>query len=193
LRNLSLSAAVSRERITVERLTAQSGEGSMSATGSIGLDPGAGFPLDLAIRANQARYVDGTLLAARFDADLTVTGSLTRGPVLGGSVFVDRAEITVPEGLPRGAVALDVEHVAPPADVQRTVAKAKATGRRAGNADGGEPRGIQLNLAINAPQQVFVRGRGLDAELGGQIRLTGSVSRIVADGAFELRRGRSTS
>ena len=43
--------------------------------GSVGLDPNAGFPVDLAVKVTQARYVDGTLVAARFDADLKLTGS----------------------------------------------------------------------------------------------------------------------
>ena len=52
----------------------------MTATGSIGLDPNAGFPVDLRVQVRQARYVDGTLVAARFDADLALTGSLAAGP-----------------------------------------------------------------------------------------------------------------
>jgi translocation and assembly module TamB len=189
LRNIALSASLAQNRIVIDRLTAASGEGTVTASGSVGLDPGAGFPLDVKIRVDQGRYVDGTLVAARVDADLTVTGSLTQGPVLGGTVFVDRAEITVPESLPRDSVAVDVEHVNTPPDVERTVALARERGRRSG-ADGGEPRGIHLDLVIQAPQQVFVRGRGVDAELGGELRLSGPASSIVAAGAFELIRGR---
>ena len=51
----------------------------MSATGRVGLDPNAGFPIDLTLQIRKARYVNGTLVAARFDADLTLTGSLRRG------------------------------------------------------------------------------------------------------------------
>ncbi|HWT30597.1 MAG TPA: translocation/assembly module TamB domain-containing protein, partial [Propylenella sp.] len=189
LRNIALSASLAENRIVIDRLTAASGEGTVTASGSVGLDLAAGFPLDVRIRVNQGRYVDGTLVAARVDADLTVTGGLTRGPVLGGTVFVDRAEITVPESLPRDSVAVDVGHVNAPADVERTVGLARKPGRR-GSAEGGEPRGLQLDLVISAPQQVFVRGRGVDAELGGELRLSGPASSIVAAGAFELIRGR---
>jgi translocation and assembly module TamB len=50
--------------------------------------------------------------------------------------------------------------------------------------------GLTLDVAIKAPQQIFVRGRGLDAELGGELRLTGPLASAVADGNFEMRRGR---
>ena len=48
----------------------------------------------------------------------------------------------------------------------------------------------RLDLVIDAPNQVFVRGRGIDAELGGQIRLTGTARNIIPIGQLELIRGR---
>jgi translocation and assembly module TamB len=187
LRNLSLSASVANDRIVIDRLNAASGEGTVTASGSIGLAPAAGFPVDIRLGVRQARYVDGTLVAARFDADLTLTGTFRDGPVLGGRVFIDRAEITVPERLPRGSVAVDVKHVRPPADVQRTLTLARDRSDGRGRSGGSA---FTLDITIEAPQQIFIRGRGLDAEVGGQLRLTGPISALIADGSFEMRRGR---
>ena len=47
-----------------------------------------------------------------------------------------------------------------------------------------------LDIVVNAENQVFVRGRGLDAELGGRIRLRGTSSDVQPDGRLELIRGR---
>jgi translocation and assembly module TamB len=47
-----------------------------------------------------------------------------------------------------------------------------------------------LNLRISAPNQVFIRGRGLDAELGGGLILRGTTDAIIPSGAFNLIRGR---
>lgn len=188
LSNLALAASVSADRLVIDRLNARSGEGTVSATGSIGLDANAGFPIDVALQVSQARYVDGTLLASRFDANLTVTGNLADGPLLQGNVFLDRTEVTVPERLPHDSVAVDVEHVAAPPSVRETVALARNPERSGG---GGRTRGgLRLNLTIGAPQQIFVRGRGLDTELGGEVRLTGAVSSLVTSGAFDMVRGR---
>jgi translocation and assembly module TamB len=97
----------------------------------------------------------------------------------------------VPEALPRDSVAVGVEHINTPADVERTLAAMGSGGGQAGgNAEPAGTRGVTLNLTIEAPQQIFVRGRGLDAELGGRVRLTGRMSALVADGAFEMNRGR---
>ena len=188
LRNLSLAASVADNRLVIERLNAESGEGTVSAEGALGLDPAAGLPVDLAVRIRDARYVDGTLVAATFDADLTLSGEMAGSPNLAGTVTLKRTEITVPEGLPGDSVAIAVEHVAPPPPVERTLAVLRA---RQGPAEAGGSRGgIVLDIAVNAPRAIFVRGRGLDTELGGALRLVGPVSAISAAGSFEIVRGR---
>ena len=45
-------------------------------------------------------------------------------------------------------------------------------------------------MRISAPNQIFVRGRGLDVELGGELRVRGTTSDIQPVGQFDLRRGR---
>jgi translocation and assembly module TamB len=45
-------------------------------------------------------------------------------------------------------------------------------------------------VTVRAPNQIFIRGRGLDAEVGGEVRLTGSLNNIQPVGGFTLRRGR---
>ena len=76
--------------------------------------------------------------------------------------------------------------------VRATRRKAGLTGAVAGAdpAGGTSGPGYALNLRINAPNRIFVRGRGLDAELGGQLRVTGSTNNIIPIGRFDLVRGR---
>ena len=187
LRDLALQARFTGDELVVESLTATSGPGgTVSGAGSVGLDPSASYPLDLTLTIRDGRYVDGQLIAATLNADLTVTGPATR-PTIGGTVAVERAEITVPERLPRDHVAVEVRHVAAPPAVEATVRRARPRERPA--EAGGEPSGVLLDVGIDAPSRIFVRGRGLEAELGGRLALTGPVSAIAAAGAFELRRG----
>jgi translocation and assembly module TamB len=47
-----------------------------------------------------------------------------------------------------------------------------------------------LDLAISAPNNVFVRGMGMESELGGNMTLKGTSAAPVTAGAFEMRRGR---
>jgi translocation and assembly module TamB len=54
------------------------------------------------------------------------------------------------------------------------------------------PLVIALNLTVDAPRQILVKGRGLDAELGGEIRIRGTTDAPVVGGSFDLQRGTFT-
>ena len=180
--------ALSGTNANIESLTANLATGgSVSASGTVGLS--ANLPVNLAVQINSARYADGDLFVATLSGGLNLTGSLRGAPVLAGNVFIEEANITVPEGLGGGAQLIDVEHRRTPADVQRTLDRARINERTGVVAGSGGPQ-LQLDVNVNAPNQIFIRGRGLDAEVGGSVRLTGSINNIQPVGAFNLLRGR---
>src|SRR5690606_9493442 len=84
---------------------------------------------------------------------------------------------------------IDITHVAAPADVKRTLQRARID---AAGAPVPQTRsaGLLLDVTVNAPNQIFIRGRGLDAEVGGSVRLAGPLNNIQPVGAFALERGR---
>jgi translocation and assembly module TamB len=51
---------------------------------------------------------------------------------------------------------------------------------------------MALDITFRAPSQVYLRGHGLDVELGGDVRIGGTVSAPVAEGELRLRRGNLT-
>ncbi|UOM36155.1 translocation/assembly module TamB domain-containing protein [Acuticoccus sp. I52.16.1] len=190
LANGQLSASLDGNRVVIQQLSATLGDGTISVTGSIGL--GAGFPADLRFVADNARYADGRLVAVTLSANLGINGPLVAGPTVVGNVDIDRAEITVPTRLSGTAALMEVTHFYTPPDVLETLRFAEA-GPYA-NSSAGEggtgASGLNLDVTINAPRRIFVRGRGIDAELGGQVRVTGPISDIQPVGEFNLIRGR---
>jgi translocation and assembly module TamB len=48
---------------------------------------------------------------------------------------------------------------------------------------------IGLDITVDAQEQVFIRGRGLDAELGGKLKISGTADQPMIDGELKLRRG----
>jgi translocation and assembly module TamB len=158
--------------------------GRVSLDGTIGIQGGSGFPADLNIRLAQASYADGTLFAVTADGALTLTGPLLSGPALGGDITLTKANITVPARLPRSLQSVDIRHRNAPADVLRQMEAIRP--KRAEGAS--DP--IQLNLRIRAPNGIFVRGRGIDAELGGELTVAGTAAAPQVSGGFEMRRGR---
>ncbi|MBW3098895.1 translocation/assembly module TamB domain-containing protein [Pseudohoeflea coraliihabitans] len=185
INDLAADIGLDRQSVNIRSLTGTlSSGGRLTGSGRIGLNAAEGFPADLAVKVAEGRYADGKLVATRFDADLTVTGPLTRLPTLGGTINLGRTTITVPTGLPGSIAHLDVAHRNADADVRRQEARINSA-----DSDGAQG-GIALDLRLNAPNRIFVRGRGIDAEFGGSLRLRGTTADPIAIGGFDLVRGR---
>ncbi|MDN3722497.1 translocation/assembly module TamB domain-containing protein [Roseibium salinum] len=185
--NLSATIADRTIRISSASATVAAG-GRIGVTGSIGIRPEAGFPVDLRVELSEARYVDRELVAATLSGTLTLTGQLRRDPLLAGRVVIDRAEVIVPSHIAGRAATVEVIHRNPPPAVRRTLQKARAA--EGSPVPRARPSVVQLDVAVEAPESIFVRGRGVDARLGGSVRLTGSAASIEPVGAFNLVRGR---
>jgi translocation and assembly module TamB len=52
-----------------------------------------------------------------------------------------------------------------------------------------KPLIIALNVAVQAPQEIIVQGRGLDAEMGGDLKVGGTTDSPLVSGNFDLQRG----
>jgi translocation and assembly module TamB len=160
------------DTIRLSQFAAKAGPGTLGGTGSISLT--GAMPVDLHFTANNARALSSDLMSAMIDANLTVQGELKGDLQAGGTVHVRRADIRIPDKMPPGVAILPVRNAntpppppAPP-ETQSTIA---------------------LNLTLSAPQQVFIRGRGLNAELGGTIHIHGTAAKPIPDGGLQLRQG----
>jgi translocation and assembly module TamB len=189
-RNLALngiSAAISLDgkqaHITSLNATLGSG-GTISASGTVGIDNG--FPADILIKLNNATYVDGTLVTATVDGTLGIKGPLLTAPILSGRINLSKASITVPEKLPASLSEINIRHKNAPAAVRAQFKTQKPEGPNQKSTT------LGLDLQLDAPSQIFVRGRGIDAELGGSVLIKGTAALPVVTGGFTMRRGRLT-
>ncbi|KGF71329.1 hypothetical protein LL06_00620 [Hoeflea sp. BAL378] len=181
---LSAEIGLSPDQANIRSLSGElSSGGRITGSGTVGLDASASFPADLQLKVERGRYADGKTVATRFDADLALTGPLTNAPKLSGTVALDETTITVPDTLPSSISQLNVTHENASAQV-RSQAE-----RLSGGSAGGSSAGLALDVEVRAGR-LFVRGRGMDVELGGSVRLTGTTGAPVAAGGFDLRRGR---
>ena len=189
LTNITGAARLAGTDLTIESLAAELATGgALSASGTVGLS--GQFPADIRLGVRSARYADGNLFVATVSGDLALNGNLTGSPVLSGQVGVEQANITVPESFGGGAELINVDHRRAPAAVEQSLARARIDERSGAPIPQSKPTGLWLDVTVNAPNQIFIRGRGLDAEVGGSVRLLGPVSNIQPVGAFSLNRGR---
>jgi len=176
------------DTLQVQRLTFQAGTGTLNGSGSMRFDAERGLVLDVGLSAQRALLVSRPDMVATVSSTLRITGATSSGIEISGPVTIDRAEISVGGGQTASFPTLEVREINKPGSavaVRQPTPARKPTNKAP--APGATP--ITLALDVRAPQAVFVRGRGLDAEMSGQITVSGSPSAPAVIGGFTMRRG----
>jgi translocation and assembly module TamB len=190
LENIAVAARLEGTTVALDSFSATGAQGgSLSGSGTIGTT--AGLPASLQLSFQDLRLSDGTFYTTSLTGALALEGPLTGGGgLISGRIDLGPTEISVAEGLGGTAAAAlaDVTHRNPPPSVARTLARARAEEAARPQATGAG--GFSVNILISAPNQIFVRGRGLDVELGGELQVLGQTNDLQPVGEFTLRRGR---
>ncbi len=189
LQDTTLTATLSGGQAQLSGQAAVSTGGGATINGSFGLAAPNNADLSLSLRDVVLR--DPELYETRASGNVTITGPLAGGAVVAGNIQLRDTELQVPSGGVGGTEPIpDLRHIAEPGTVRATRARA---GLLAGPSGGGgqvDRRAYGLDLTISAPERVFLRGRGLDAELGGTLRLRGTTVIVIPEGGLNLIRGR---
>jgi translocation and assembly module TamB len=189
LQDVAVTATLSGARAQIDAGAALTTGGRLAMAGGVGLT--APFPADLAVTLQSLRLRDPELFDTTLDGALTLRGPMTRGGVLAGTIRLGETELRVPStGLGGTGDIPDLRHIDEPAPVRTTRARAGLLGGSGDDSGAGGSDALDLDLTIDAPNRVFVRGRGLDAELGGSVRVQGNTANVVPSGALNLIRGR---
>ncbi|MFC3170111.1 translocation/assembly module TamB domain-containing protein [Paracoccus fontiphilus] len=197
LEGVNATADLAGGRITVNADANVSSGGRVQVSGPVDLQGGT---LDLAIVLDRVIARDPNLYQTEINGRLRMSGRNADGPLISGTIDLGETEIRIPSTGLGGAKAIpDINHVGDTRPTRSTRAKAglepypSQASREAGLAGppstppAAPPR---LDLVINAPNQVFVRGRGVDAELGGSLQVQGTTRNAIPIGHLELIRGR---
>ncbi len=168
---ISAHIAAADRLITLQSLSATAGPGRFTGHGSIDLGQ-PNIPIDLVIDADNARPISSDLVTENLDMALAIKGAVRGALALGGKVTILSANINIPKSLPPSVVNLPIlnrgQKPPPPAP---------------------PPPNIALNLLVSAANQIFIRGDGLFAELGGSLKITGTAAHPNPEGGFTLIRG----
>lgn len=181
LKDLELRVELRDESARLARFSAtDGGAGAISAQGRLAFAAEAGFPYELSAE------IENFHLARRDDVTASVSGQVrlegdAQAGRLSGALVTDRVEIGVIGALPPEVVALDV--VEENGRVGTATAAETTTRRRA-------PYDLALALTLEMPQEVFVRGRGLDSEWSGSLGIRGTAGAPLVSGEAVLVRGR---
>lgn len=160
--------------------------GSITGRGNVALDPAAGYPGRIDLDLTNAALVNSDLMRLVAEGRLGVEGAFLNGPRLTGRLVLRALDINVPDRFPGGVQDLDVRHV----NASTAFKRKSPTVQRQQQPAGPSRNGIALDLVLSAPNNnVFVRGLGIEAQLGGELKLSGTTRAPVTLGGFQLRRG----
>jgi translocation and assembly module TamB len=168
---ISATLGASGRLLTLQHFQAEAGPGTIDGHGTLDLGAPA-LPLDVSLTAANATPVSSDLATESVNAKLALKGALRGRLALSGEIDLLRANINIPRALPPSVADLPIinEGQTPPPPPA-------------------PPPDIALDLTIRAKRQIFIRGDGLFAELGGKVHLTGTAADPNPQGGFTLIRG----
>ncbi|GAA3976770.1 translocation/assembly module TamB domain-containing protein [Allohahella marinimesophila] len=191
LSNIDLRLALDGSRIAIEK-----GDIQVAEDGRIGLDGEADWQartVDIRVNLKDANLLRQPGLSATISGDLSAEGDAEKLAVT-GRLEARPMKILLDNALKSSIPTIDVT-VVDNSSPDRQAGQQPSGGLAGAETTPGEDAAesamptIPLDIIINAPQQVFLKGRGLDAELQGKIRVVGTASNPIYSGELGIKRG----
>lgn len=176
--NLAVDGRFSADRLEIVRLAGRAGSGTIEGHGTIGLASAAGFPIDIQLQFQDAQ------LARSDDLSGTATGNLhivndRSGALISGTLDLGEARYQIVR-----QAAAEVPQLA---GVRRRGEPLRPPNEQ--NVEKGVPSIWRLDIRLNADNQVFVSGMGLDSEWRAALRVEGTTATPQLAGSVDLIRG----
>jgi len=183
LKNLELAGDLADTRIELTRLRADDGgSGSLEASGVVELDPGRGFNSDIKATFEKFALLRRDDISAVARGDLQVTGSPER-TLVEGRIVTDSVEVHIPDRMPPDVVDLAVVEEGAAAEAEELAVPEDGATAESGHI-------TAFDLTIDIPRRAFIRGRGIDSEWAGRLKLSGAGDKVAIKGSLDLVRGR---
>ncbi len=188
LTDIAANIGLAQGRASIDMRAAVSSGGTLTVNGPVTLT--GAIPANLNIALTNVEVVDPALYRTTLNGGISVNGNLTGGARIAGRIDVGETDVSVPSsGLGGFTIIPQIAHVGASAAVRQTQGRA-GLNKPEETSSSSSGAAYPLDILVSAPSRIFVRGRGLDAELGGTLRLTGTTANIISSGQFELIRGR---
>jgi translocation and assembly module TamB len=179
LTNLRAEVVGDRDRFTLTSFSAgDSASGSLAARGDVTMRAASGPTAELSAKLANFRIAARDEVVATGTGTVSIAGPLT-APKVTAPLTIDRADINLPESLPPTVVVLKV------------VETGGKTGKQPPAAPVAQLPALPTTLDINIdmPGNIFVRGHGLDSEWRGKLTITGTSTAPAINGSLEQIRG----
>lgn len=155
--------------------------GSIAVNGIATTSANATRPaIDVSIKAAQAQIVHRDDLTVSTNASLRYEGNLVRG-MLTGTIDPTVVEVHLLSRFPPGVVVIPVKEINRP--LGELLPEFRYTDA---------PWIADLDISLDMPRHVFIRGRGLESEWAGRLHINGSTTKPILTGNIGVVQGNFT-
>ncbi|WP_233493519.1 translocation/assembly module TamB domain-containing protein [Ruegeria atlantica] len=183
---ISGSVQLANSRATISLSGGPRAGGNFTVSGPVDLSPP--FNANITTALNSLVLTDQLLYETTLNGQIAMTGALAGNSSIAGQITFGETNINLAaaSGAVGAAPIPDIVHVNESGSGYVTRERAGLVQKEDGNKSNSR---IALDVSLLAPKAVFVRGRGVNAELGGRINIGGTTSSVIPSGQIELIRG----
>lgn len=174
---ITLDGRFTNDRLVLTAFNGRAGEGTVRASGTVGLAAADGFPVNVKVDLNRARLARSEKIGTTVSGDLSITNSPAEAAIISGNLRLPELRYRiVREG------SAEVTHLT---GVHRKGEPVRVESR----ADRSPPSMWKLDIRVRADNQIFVTGMGLESEWEADLRIAGTTAHPRIIGELELVRG----
>jgi len=178
IRAIRINGRFSNDQLEITEFNGRAGDGTVSATGSVGLSAATGFPIDIQAKLQNARLARSDALGATVSGTVAVTNSQADGALISGDLRLPEVRYEI---IRQGAAEI--------AELEGVRRKNAQPDEEAEAAASSIPGLFKLDMRVRADNRIFVTGMGLEAEWGTDLRITGTSAAPIISGQVDLVRG----
>ena len=172
LREISGTLQAKGNTLQLQDFVAKDKKGhALTGGGKLEWGANGAFAFDMALNAKDVALLNHPNVQGSVSGDVTVKGDQDKASIT-GNLEPRPIEIRVPERFASETPQLNVVATIPPEEKKPEIAYP-----------------IALNISVKSADQIFIRGQGVDAEIGGALQITGNASHPEIKGKLSTKRG----
>ena len=177
LENINCEFSLKDYEVLIKNFSAvNSKTGKLSATGHIDLRESTEYPFNIDLSLNNVLVFQTSLVSASFTGNLNIQGNKNEAFAT-GDIDVTQSELIIPDKIPVKMPEIDVKFINKVLTKPEMIKEKKP------------PYPINLDINIRSTDNIYIRGKGVDAQMKGQVKLKGTNLDMIPDGRLELVKG----
>jgi translocation and assembly module TamB len=179
LKDVDLEMIARTPRLSIEDGHATDGEGGkISVHGWIDLLPNKDFPFNVDLATEHVKLVRLDHATATGSGQVRLSGSFAR-VLLTGQLEVNEADLRIPNRVTADIAELEVIEIPGASEEIQTL-------RDQGRSQKGD---FRIEMTVLSPGKIYLRGRGLESEWQGNLKVTGKAAEPIVTGKLSVVRG----